>query len=65
MVDSVLIIADLLQQLTALEAVRARLGAENARLQAAVDRLQAENVELRRRLGLNSSNSHQPLSRDG
>ena len=34
-------------------------------LRERVDRLEAENVELRRRLGLNSSNSSKPPSSDG
>ena len=39
--------------------------AENACLRTKVGRLQAENAELRRRLGLNSGNSHKPPSSDG
>jgi len=38
---------------------------ETGRLRAEVERLQAENAELRRRLGMNSSNSHKPPSSDG
>ena len=34
-------------------------------LEAEIERLQAENAELRRRLGMNSSNSHKPPSSDG
>lgn len=62
----------LLTRFAALEAEVARLqaevayvGAENARLQAEIVRLQAENAELRRRLELNSRNSHRPPSSDG
>jgi transposase len=36
-----------------------------AALEAEVFRLQAENAELRRRLGMNSENSHKPPSSDG
>lgn len=43
----------------------ASLEAEVARLQAEVAHLKAENAELRRRLGSNSQNSHQPPSSDG
>ncbi|MGQ9742654.1 DUF6444 domain-containing protein [Chloroflexus sp.] len=38
---------------------------EVAHLQTETARLQAENAELRRRLGLNSSNSHKPPRSDG
>ncbi len=48
-----------------LRAGNARLEAELTRLQAENARLQAENAELRRRLGLNSTNSHEPPSSDG
>jgi len=48
----------LLKRLAALEA-------EVARLQVEVACLGAENAELRRRLGLNSQNSHKPPSSDG
>jgi len=48
-----------------LEAENARLEAEKARLEAENARLAAENAELRRRLGLNSQNSHKPPSSDG
>ncbi|NLU80923.1 IS66 family transposase, partial [Micromonospora sp. HNM0581] len=34
-------------------------------LRERVDRLEAENTELKRRLGLNSSNSSKPPSSDG
>ena len=67
-----MVIANLLERLTALEASiayleaeNARLQAENARLQAENTRLQAENAELRRRVGLNSSNRHKPPSSAG
>jgi len=36
-----------------------------AALEAEVLRLQTENAELRRRLGMNSENSHKPPSSDG
>ena len=36
-----------------------------ARLQARVAELEAENAELRRRLGMNSANSSKPPSSDG
>ncbi len=42
-----------------------KLRAENAELRAEIARLQAENAELRRRLEMNSSNSHKPPSSDG
>jgi len=42
-----------------------RLCAENAQVKAENTRLQTENAELRRRLGLDSSNSHKPPSSDG
>jgi len=51
-------IASLEAQVASLQAEAARLGAENTRLQAESARLQAENAGLRRRLGLNSQNSH-------
>lgn len=60
-----MVIANVSERLTALEARVAYLEAENARLQAEDTRLQAENAELRRRLGLNSSNRHKPPSSDG
>lgn len=43
----------------------ADLEAEVSRLQAEVALLQAENAELRRRLEMNSQNSHKPPSSDG
>ncbi len=52
-------------EVTSLRAEMARLQTENAGLQAENSRLQGENAELRRRLGLNSANSHQPPSSDG
>jgi transposase len=51
-------VADLEAQVACLQAEKARLEEENARLTA-------ENAELRLRLGLNSQNSHKPLSSDG
>lgn len=51
MVEQTLTIANLLDRLTALE--------------AEVARLQAENAELRRCLGLDSGNTHKPLRSDG
>jgi regulator of replication initiation timing len=39
--------------------------AEIAQLKLENTKLQAENAELRRRLGMNSSNSHKPPSSDG
>ena len=60
-----MVIANVLERLTALEASVAYLEAENARLQAENARLQAENAELRRRVGLNSSNRHKPPSSAG
>lgn len=36
-----------------------------ARLEAEIERLKAENAELRRRLGMDSQNSHKPPSSDG
>jgi len=48
-----------------LQAEHARLQAEHARLQAEHTCLQAEHAEVRRRLGLNRQNSHQPPSSDG
>lgn len=48
-----------------LEKQLADLEAEVVRLQAEVVRLQAENAELRRRLEMNSQNSHKPPSSDG
>jgi uncharacterized coiled-coil protein SlyX len=41
-----------------------QLGAEVAALRADGERLRAENAELRRRLGMNSTNSSQPPSSD-
>ena len=52
-------------QVASLQAEVARLGAENTRLQDESARLQAENAGLRRRLGLNSRNSHKPPGSDG
>ena len=72
MVEQPLEINLLLKRFASLEAevalLRAEvqhLRAENAHLQAENTRLKAENAELRRRLGLNSSNSHKPPSSDG
>ncbi len=58
-------IASLEAQVASLQAEVARLEAENTRLQNETARLQSENAELRRRLGLNSQNSHKPPSSDG
>ena len=58
MAEQVLETDVLLKRLAALEA-------EVARLQVEVACLGAENAELRRRLGLNSQNSHKPPSSDG
>ncbi len=58
MAEEALAISDLQKRLTDLEA-------EISRLRAEVARLQAENAELRRRLALNSQNSHKPPSSDG
>jgi transposase len=56
--EQLLAISELRNQLTELEAEVKRLQAENARLWA-------ENAELRRRLEMNSQNSHKPPSSDG
>jgi len=53
------------KRLVDLEAEVVRLQAEVVRLQAEVARLLAENDELRRRLEMNSQNSHKPPSSDG
>jgi len=53
-------IASLEAQVASLQAEVARLEGENTRLQTENARLQSENAELRRRLGLNSQNSHKP-----
>lgn len=52
-------------EVTSLRAEMVRLQTANAGLQAENSRLQGENAELRRRVGLNSANSHQPPSSDG
>jgi transposase len=57
--------AVLLKRLAALEAEVASLQAELVHLRTENARLQAENAALRRRLGLNSQNSHKPPSSDG
>ena len=42
-----------------------QLSAQNEQLLAEIDQLKAENAELRRRLGMDSTNSHQPPGSDG
>ncbi len=37
-----------------------QLSAQNEQLLAQIDQLKAENAELRHRLGIDSTNSHQP-----
>jgi len=54
-----------LLEISVLQNRLAELGAEVRRLQVEVVRLQAENAELRRRLEMNSQNSHKPPSSDG
>src|SRR6202035_511419 len=49
----------------ALEADIERLLTENAALKGMIEGLQSRIAELQRRLGLNSSNSGKPSSRDG
>ena len=63
MVEQPLEINLLLKRFASLEAEVARLRAEVQHLRAENTHLKAENAELRRRLGLNSSNSHKPPSR--
>ena len=58
-------VAYLEARVACLQAENARLEAEKARLEEENARLAAENAELRRRLGLNSQNSHKPPSSDG
>jgi transposase len=58
-------VAYLEARVACLQAEKARLEAEKARLEEENARLAAENAELRRRLGLNSQNSHKPPSSDG
>ena len=48
-----------------LKAIIHEVCGENERLKAENERLKAENAELRRRLGLDSTNSHKPPSSDG
>ncbi len=55
----------LFKRLAFLEAEVARQQGEVEGLRAENNRLQAENAELKRRLGLNSENSHKPPSSDG
>jgi transposase len=64
-VEQVLEIEVLLKRLASLEAEIVRLQAEVAHLGAENARLQAENAELRRCLGQDSQNSHEPPSSDG
>jgi len=65
MTEQPLALSCLQKRLADLEAEVSRLQAEVARLQAENVRLQAENAELRRRLEMNSQNSHKPPSSDG
>jgi transposase len=65
MAEPALAISDLHKRLADLEAEVSRLQEEVARLGAENMRLAAENAELRRRLGMNSQNSHKAPSSDG
>lgn len=58
-------LTELETELVGLQMKVAALQAEHAALQAENAKLRAENAALRRRLGMNSQNSHKPPSSDG
>lgn len=59
------VVNELLREIALLRSENAELRAENALLREENALLKAENAELKRRLELNSSNSHKPPSSDG
>lgn len=59
------LVSQILARVSVLEAENETLKAENSALKAENLALKQENQELRRRLDLNSQNSHQPPSSDG
>ncbi|WP_425892757.1 DUF6444 domain-containing protein, partial [Micromonospora sp. DT4] len=61
----VAVVAELRAEVERLRAEVERLRVDNEQLRADNARLGGENAELRRRLGLNSSNSSKPPSSDG